>query len=297
MNTYLIFRSDRIGDFLLSLILINSIKRNDPNSYINVVASEKNFNYIKSFKIIDKVFLFQKGILNNLKLINLLKKIKYKAIIIHDSKKRSNFISFFLKANIKISYNSNSNNSYFDDIQNILNQLNFNFNENDLNTLSNRPYEKLNHINNNYILFHFDEKWIHDNYIASYFNIEPSENELISFLNLIVSKTNKNLVVTTGLNSPKILDKIFVNNFNTKIFFFKNLNFIIIENIIDKSDLLISCHGAVSHVAAAKNIKQIDIIDQSKSIFYTKWTDHFRNYKSIYRKNFNKLSDEIINLL
>ena len=77
MNTYLIFRSDRIGDFLLSLILINSIKRNDPNSYINVVASEKNFNYIKSFKIIDKVFLFQKGILNNLKLINLLKKISY----------------------------------------------------------------------------------------------------------------------------------------------------------------------------------------------------------------------------
>ena len=50
MNKYLIFRTDRIGDFLISAILIKSIKRNDPDSFINVVASENNYNYIKSFK-------------------------------------------------------------------------------------------------------------------------------------------------------------------------------------------------------------------------------------------------------
>ena len=38
MKKYLIFRTDRIGDFLLTAILINSIKRNNPNSYIVVVA-------------------------------------------------------------------------------------------------------------------------------------------------------------------------------------------------------------------------------------------------------------------
>ena len=70
-----------------------------------------------------------------------------------------------------------------------------------------------------------------------------------------------------------------------------------IESIIDKSDLLISCHGAVSHVATAKNIKQIDIIDETKINFYKKWTDHFRNYRFICRKNFNDLSKEIISLL
>ena len=96
---------------------------------------------------------------------------------------------------------------------------------------------------------------------------------------------------------PKILDKIFANKFNSKVFFFKNLDFFQIENIIDKSDLLISCHGAVSHVAAAKNIKQIDVIDDSKIYFYKKWTDHFRNYKSISRNNFNQLNNEIVNML
>ena len=297
MNKYLIFRTDRIGDFLLSAILIKAIKRNDPKSYISVVASKKNLNYVKSFKIIDEVVLFKKDILHKLKLINLLNKNKYKAIIIHDSKKRSHFISFFLKTNLKISLNSNSNISYFDDIQNILNRLNFTFDKSDLDTLSNRTYNRLNGLEKNYVLFHFDEKWIYNEYISNYFNIEPTRNELASFLNSIVNKTNKNLVVTTGLNSPIILDKIFSNKFNPRITFFKNLDFFEIENIIVNSNLLISCHGAVSHVASAKNIKQIDIIDESKSNFYKKWTDHFRNYKSINRKNFNDLNNEIVALL
>ena len=131
--------------------------------------------------------------------------------------------------------------------------------------------------------------------ISNYINIEPTENELISFLNLIVSKTNKNLVITAGLKTPEILDKIFVNKFNSRISLFKNLDFFEIENIIDKSDLLISCHGAVSHVAAAKNIKQIDIIDESYN--YHKWTAHFRKYKSINRETFNKLSKNILDQL
>ena len=48
MSNYLFFRTDRIGDFLVSAILINSIKRNDLNSNITVVSSKKNHLYIKS---------------------------------------------------------------------------------------------------------------------------------------------------------------------------------------------------------------------------------------------------------
>jgi ADP-heptose:LPS heptosyltransferase len=297
MNKYLIFRTDKIGDFLISAILIESIKRNDPDSFINVVASESNYNYIKSFKIVDKVTLLTKGILSKLKLINFLRNEKYNNIIIHDRKQRSILISLFLKFNLKIISNSNLNISYFSDIKKILNNLNFSFDKADLNTLNNRTYVNIDNLENNYILFHFDEKWIHKEYISNYINIEPSEKELVSFFNLVVNKTNKKLIVTTGLNSPKILNKIFKDKFNTKINFFNNLNFLEIESIIDKSDLLISCHGAVSHVATAKNIKQIDIIDESKTNFYKKWTDHFRNYSFIYRKNFNDLSKEIISLL
>ena len=297
MNKYLIFRTDRIGDFLILAILIKSIRRNDPDSFINVVASEKNYNYIKSFKIVDKVTLLTKGILSKLKLIYFLRKEKYNTIIIHDRKQRSILISLFLKTNLKIVSNANLNISYFSDIKKILNHLNFSFDKADLNTLNNRTYVGLENLENNYILFHFDEKWIHKEYISNYINIEPSEKELVSFFNLLVNKTNKKLVVTTGLNSPQILNKIFRDKFNSKINYFNNLNFLEIESIIDKSDLLISCHGAVSHLATAKNIKQIDIIDESKTNFYKKWTDHFRNYSFIYRKNFSDLSKEIINLL
>ena len=297
MNKYLIFRTDKIGDFLISAILIKSIRRNDPDSFINVVASEKNYNYIKSFKIVDKVTLLTKGILSKLKLIYFLRKEKYNTIIIHDRKQRSILISLFLKTNLKIVSNANLNISYFSDIKKILNHLNFSFDKADLSTLNNRTYVSLDNLENNYILFHFDEKWIHKEYISNYINIEPSEKELVSFFNLLVNKTNKKLVVTTGLNSPQILNKIFRDKFNSKINYFNNLNFLEIESIIDKSDLLISCHGAVSHVATAKNIKQIDIIDESKTNFYKKWTDHFRNYSFIYRKNFSDLSKEIINLL
>ena len=43
MNNYLIFRTDRIGDFLISSILIKSIKLNDKKAHISVVCSSKIF--------------------------------------------------------------------------------------------------------------------------------------------------------------------------------------------------------------------------------------------------------------
>ena len=109
MNKYLIFRTDRIGDFLISAILIKSIKRNDPDSFINVVASENNYNYIKSFKIVDNVILLSKALFSKLRLINFLRKEKYTTIIVHDGKQRSKLISLFLKANLKIIPNANLN--------------------------------------------------------------------------------------------------------------------------------------------------------------------------------------------
>ena len=75
----------------------------------------------------------------------------------------------------------------------------------------------------------------------------------------------------------------------------ENFNFTELESIISNASLLISCHGAISHVAAARSIKQIDIID--KSYDYSRWTEHFRNYNFLYRDKFNKLSEQILNIL
>ena len=296
MNKYLIFRTDRIGDFLITSILINSIKRNENNSHITLVVSEKNYDYIKSFKFIDKIILLKKGLLEKVKLINYLIKENYKSIIIHDEKNRSKFISFFLHSDLKILPNINSEESYIFGIKNILKKLNFDFVENDLNTLNNRFY---NHSINlkNFVMLHFDEKWIKNEYIENYASIEPIKSEFISLLIDIVKKTKKKLVVTTGLVKNNLFDDIKNLKINDNIIFLNNLTFLQIESLINDTDLLISCHGAASHVAAAKNKKQIDIIEKSKYFFYSKWTYHFRSYNYIYRKKFNDLSKDILKLL
>ena len=103
MNKYLFFRTDRIGDFLVSILLINSIKKNNNNSHFTIVCSKKNYKYIKDFKYINKVILYPEN--------NILKKIiffikllfkKYYCSIVFDSKNRSIFSSIITNSKKKI---------------------------------------------------------------------------------------------------------------------------------------------------------------------------------------------------
>ena len=107
--------------------IINSIKRNNPKSYIIVVASENNYDYIKSFKNIDEVLLLKKNFINKLTLLKKLLTHKFNSIIVHDGKNRSNFITFFLKSNLKIYHKPSNETSYITGIKKILKTLKFNF--------------------------------------------------------------------------------------------------------------------------------------------------------------------------
>ena len=127
MNKYLIFRTDRIGDFHLSLILIKSIKRMDPGCSITIISSNKNYEYIKSFKIVDEVILLKKGFINKFKTFIKINKNFYKAIIIHDSKNRSKLFSYFLRSKKKYYVNKKAETSYIDEIKEILFSINFDF--------------------------------------------------------------------------------------------------------------------------------------------------------------------------
>ena len=98
----------------------------------------------------------------------------------------------------------------------------------------------------------------------------------------------------------KWLFTIFFGNliiFYGEIIFLEKTNFFELEFLVSKAKLLISCHGATTHVAAALNIKIIDIFDNSKIIFYQKWTSHFRKHKYIERDIFKSLASKIINIL
>jgi ADP-heptose:LPS heptosyltransferase len=334
MVKYLFLRTDRIGDFLLSAILIKSIKRNDPNSHITVICSNNNYDIVKKINIVDEAILYPKNLVK--KIIFFLKFVRksYFFVGVLDGKKRSIYLSILVNAKVKIlcTYKKfykiilsifykiilldTDSETKIIEIKNILEILKFNFNENDLNFLStdfftNSFFKKNNSkIPIDYNLFHFDEKWIYNKYIKSYTKIEPdSFDDLINLFSKIVLKTNKDIFITSGVIDNDFYNlirqkftylnkNIYVLNLNfNKIFFFDKLSFYDLSELISKSNLIISNHGSATHIAATFNVKIIDIVDKSEEVFFHKWSSHFKNYNKINRESFIILSKKIINLL
>ena len=147
---FLIFRTDRVGDFLLSLFLIKNIKKTHPKSIITIVSSERNYNYIKTFNEIDNVILLQNNFLSKLKMILNLRKKNYNSIIIHDGKSRSKFISFFLKYKKKIICNTDLIKTQSEIIKDVCNKLNITFDESSINFLDDRKHKGLYHLINTF---------------------------------------------------------------------------------------------------------------------------------------------------
>ena len=294
MRKYLIFRTDRVGDFLFTLKLIKIIKTNDPHSEITVIGSQKNYKYIQTFSVVDKIILLKNDLLSKIKLIFYLRKITYDSIIVHDGKNRSKFISFFLKFRKRVVCVTNLIDTQIEIIKKACQKIHLEFDNECIDFLEKRNHSLVKLPYKNYIHLHFDEKWKYSEYIKKYTNIEPNEKEFLMFINKILIK-GKKLIITTGKNPSVLLNNIKnrINDLDVKIF--ENQNLMQIENIVFNSDLLITCHGWISHIAAAKKIRQIDIIDSSYP--YDKWTSHFRNYNFINRKSFNILSNEIIKFI
>ena len=240
---YLIFRTDRIGDYLITSSLINAIKRNDSNSKISIVASEKNYEFIKKYSYIDKVFLLKsKKISHRIKLLIELKKNKFDNIIISDKKNRSIFFSLFLSSNNKIFnvskeyqerflkkffknvFLDNDNKEYKSIKKNLsenCQSLGFELKDKDFHYLKINQFQKEfvhgNQININkldFIQFHCDEKWEIENYVKSFkkasnlTDIKISHKSLMNFLIILSKKTSKEIIITTGTIDTKIINQL-----------------------------------------------------------------------------------------
>ena len=99
---FLIFRTDRIGDFIVTAILIKSIKQKYKDAKITVVSSDKNFDFISKFSLVNNVFLYPKNLKDKYLLIKKLNKLNFDYLLVVDGKKRSFFLSMFIKSKIKI---------------------------------------------------------------------------------------------------------------------------------------------------------------------------------------------------
>lgn len=329
MNNYLIFRTDRIGDYIFSQILINSISRNDKKSRIYLVASNKNFFYANRFRNIYKVLLFKKNLIIIFKLFFFLRKVNFKKIIILDGKRRSFLFSLFLIKSKKIALIKNNfliflskiflikyfvnqeNEPLINSLKKILKELNFNLSVKDLNIHQKYIFEKeldwqfLRRRKNNLNL-HLDEKWFTKFYYKDYTNIDLNYKKLILFLKFIIKNFKCNIIITTGFIDLPIIKSIkknfyklhkdvyFKDFFNHRVFFHDKLNFFDLENIIRLSKYLICCEGSISHLSYSFKIKTFALIEKKRETFYQHWTAHMgNNIKLIYRSNIVQIIEQI----
>ena len=327
MINILIFRTDSIGELIVTCPTIISIQKYFKECNTTLIASEKNFNYAKNLNIFDQIYKFpRKNIIDKFLLIKRLNNTRFDYIFIFDGKDRSIALATFINSknkialssriklfykisNIKFLLDGGKTNLYdlfqkmldICDIDTKITNYNFINYKRDNNFSTKIPISKYVHI-------HLDEKWIKDLYIKSYTNINPDYDGFIELINSI-SKDN-DVLITTGIIDTKLIEDLKTNFFlkvDEKIFHKKGFNksiylvykpsFDDIESLLRKSKTIIACHGSITHAANSFNIKKIDILEESKIEFYRKYTSYLKNYYPVYRTNFSNLKKVILNIV
>ena len=99
----LIFRTDRIGDLIVTCPTIISIKSYFKKCDITLITSNKNYEYAKSLNLFDDVIKFPKdNIINKIKFIYNLNKKKFDYIYVFDGKERSIITAGLIKSDCKL---------------------------------------------------------------------------------------------------------------------------------------------------------------------------------------------------
>ena len=332
---YLFFRTDRVGDLLVSSILLKSVKRTNQNNKVFVICSELNVDFAKNLTFIDGVFILKKGLFNKIKLLIKINLLKIDKLLILDGKDRSIFFSFFIiakkkfyilnKKKMTFFFKSRLENLIFDNenkdtkiniIKKIQHKIGISFFPSDINIFNDEIFfhkidkRKINILNNiDYNLLHFDEKWIEKLYINSYKKIEPNFENLNFFINSMIDKSKMNLVITSGKNSTKLLEQlkasmtyigesVYIKKINNNtLYFFEMPNLYELIEIIRKTKLCITCHGAPTHISSSFNVKTIDIIDDSKISLYRAYSSHLKKYNEVIRVNADVTTRKILSLL
>ena len=322
----LIFRTDRIGDLLITLPAIFSIKKNMKDSKITLIASQKNYEYAKTFNIFDNIYVFpQNGLISKIKFFIKLSKNNFYYTFIFDGKERSLISALFVKSVFKIAITTEKKLSYIYKFF----KINYitDFKTNDLIDVQQKMLDKSdigikidqfdfiksksdNNFSsqvkvNNFIHIHLNEKWFSNIYIKKYSDIAPTHGEFVDLINNLSRKNN--VLISTGLVDFDLLNSLkikFFTKLNDKIYFKKYESTIVyliykpslndLESLFRKSKVLILCHSGIIHAANSVGTKIIDIIDENHYSWYLRWISYLKNYNYQYRSRFDVLKKKLI---
>ena len=327
MRKYLIFRTDRIGDFIFSRMITDSIKKHNPSNIIDFVCSSYNASYAKNFKDINNIFIHDKYdfklMLKNLLNIN---KNNYDYLIILDGKRRSVFFSIFLNAKFKLAVlkdwrpylilkiffdkyiiNSESKNQ-FDNFISVANFIDLKVSKKIDYYKSYNFKKKRNIIKiSNYLLLHLDEKWFEGYYYKDFNYMKLNYKNFYFFINTLFKKFNKSITITAGKIEVKEFSQIINNCFkkinnNTyisikygkKLIYIDNTSFQDLEIIVKKSSIVFCCEGAISHVSNALNKKTYALIENFETAKF--WTNHMEKIVLLQRGSIKQICNDLKNL-
>lgn len=329
MNRYLIFRTDRIGDFIFSRIITDAIKKKNSSNIIDFVCSSYNANYIKNFKDINKIYILDKyNLILMIKNLIAINSNKYDYIIILDGKRRSVFFSIFLYARYKIvalkDWRPNLLIRLFFDEYIINSEVKSQYNNFiclanliDLKIDKNIDYYKSyifkkNHIkikDSNFTLLHLDEKWFEGFYYEDFTYMDLNNKNFDMFIKTIFDKFKNKIIITSGYKKVPIFNEIINKNFikiddnkfiskkyKNRLKFFDNTDFRDLELIVKKSKILICCEGAISHVSNAFKIKTLGLVNYMGASTGIFWTSHMPKISLIYRAKIKKICSIIKNI-
>ena len=305
-----IIRDDRLGDTILTLPIIQKLKKTYIDSRITLVISSISEELVKKFDFYDNLIISK----NNIETIRKINQSKFD-LILNFSPLKKRYYKLFLKSKTKIHLSFQSRYKYKNrrSIQIAFLKLFFDkiycYERNDLNKLCHQTEfmdnllvsegvyksEKPNKINlnlgNNIIfnyLIHLSDRWFKSDY---------KNKDLINLIEILI-KTNSKICITTDLylsNDLKILIDIIIKNFKLKCFIRPSFEEWI--NLIDQSNVIMTFESGCSHICGILNKKALIIYDnQNKPDFIMKEYKPYeiKDLVQIKTDNGQKLNNEII---
>ena len=322
MKKIIIFRTDRLGDFIITTSLLKGIKKKFPKSFITVVTSKLNYDFVKKYKIINKVILYDKNfnLFYKFQLFRFIISKEYFASFSIDGKTFSNFCSFFLRSKYKFilfykfkflnlsihkpniifkylfsKYEIFTSKKFLQKVEHLPTKIISLGNHLNLNIKNTDKYYFKSHlslykfkakfkniIKKKYLLIHLDDKWCDI--------IDINKNFFKALVDL-QKNTKKNIVLTSYKNNfeyyLRIKKKLTKLNSN-KIMLVENSNLYEMEKLIKYSLFSISCHsGFLIQISGANSTKVVDIINQKDLLWYSCWKPLNTFHKFIYKSNYN----------
>ena len=294
-------RSDRMGDMILTLPVIQGIKEKNPQAIIHVIGSQKNSNICKQFSLIDKVF--EKSTLSSsLKKLNksiseekydyyftfspgwfglrlgFFSKSKVKSSLILKSRYKSNIFSkldqiFFSKLFYSFSFVINR----FESLQENKNIHQSNMMMDVVSksglTLSRKIQPKFTFSNvfalsknKPVCIIHLSSKWINNYYSEDNFNnLLKLLNEKDISIYLTTDETTKNKFITIFENFDVVEDPSNIEKSTKNILICNNFNFENWTSLINQADYVITPESGCTHIASLTKCKLAVIYDSNNA--------------------------------